>query len=85
MRTVFKNRDEVAHVWASRTQEIGKAGNVNFIGNSIYSYRWWEMARFMEIKGETIVLIRNWSYSSNTSKHMRYVWSALRGLNYRTI
>ena len=85
MRTVFKNRDEVAHVWASRTQEQGRAGNVNFIGDSIYSYRWWEMARFMEVKGETIVLMRSWNYSSNTSKHMSSVRRALRGLPYRIV
>lgn len=85
MRTVFKNKHEVSHVWASRTQEIGKAGNVNFVGNSIYSYRWWEMARFMEVKGETIVLMRNWSYSNETSKHMSAVRGALRGLPYRIV
>src|SRR5690554_4601425 len=85
MRHVFKNNAECAHVWASRNQGDGRAGNVNFIGDSIYSYRWWEMARFMEIKGETIVLMRNWSYSSNTSKHMNYVIGALRGLNYRIV
>lgn len=85
MRKVFKNRHEVAHVWASRSQEQGKAGNVNFIGDSIYSYRWWEMARFMEVKGETIVLMRNWNYSSNTAKHMSSVHGALRGLPYRIV
>lgn len=85
MRKVFKNRDEVAHIWASRTQEEGRAGNVNFRGDSIYSYRWWEMARFMEVKGETIVLMRNWNYSSSTSKHMSSVHGALRGLPYRIV
>jgi hypothetical protein len=85
MRHVFKNSAECAHIWASRSQEDGKAGNVNFKGDSIYSYRWWEMARFIEIKGETIVLMRSWSYSGNTSKHMNYVSEALRGLNYRIV
>src|SRR5690606_23612232 len=65
--------------------EDGRAGNINFVGDSIYSYEWWEMARFIEVKGETIVLMRNWTYSSETSKHMRYVNGALRGLNYRIV
>ena len=85
MRTVFKNRYECAHVWASRSQQSGRASSINFVGDSIYSYGWWEMARIMEVKNETIVLIRNWNYSSSTSKHMGAVWSALRGLPYRII
>lgn len=85
MRTVFKNRHEVAHVWASRQQEIGRAGNVNFKGDSIYSYQWWEMARFMEVKGETIVLMRSWNYSNETAKHMSAVHGALRGLPYKIV
>lgn len=85
MRKVFKSAAECAHIWASRSQDEGRSGNVSFRGDSIYSYRWWEMARFIEVKGQTIVLMRNWSYSSNTSKHMNYVLQALRGLNYRMI
>lgn len=83
MRTKLRNHSEVAHVWASRSQEVGDAGNMSFRGDSIYSYGWWEMARFMEVKGETIVLMRNWNYSNSTAKHLGYVGRALRGLGYR--
>lgn len=85
MRKVFKNRHEVAHVWASRSQDEGRAGNVHFRDGKIYSYGWWEMARFMEVHGETIVLMRSWSYSSETAKHMNSISAALRGLNYRIV
>ena len=85
MRHVFRNSAECAHVWASRSQDDGRAGNVTFKNDSIYSYGWWEMARFIEVKGQTIVLMRNWSYSSETSKHMNYVHGALRGLSYEIV
>lgn len=85
MRTKLKNHREVAHVWASRNQDYGECSTMSFRGDSIYSYHWWEMARFMEVKGQKIVLIRDWSYSNSTSKHLNYVRGALRGLDYKMV
>lgn len=80
MRTVFKNHGEVCHVWASRSQNHGRYGNINFEGDSIYSYGWWEMARlFITKSGKKYVIMRNWTYSSSTGKHMSHVRGALRG------
>jgi hypothetical protein len=86
MRKVFSSHGEVCHVWASRSQEEGTSGNISFRGDSIYSYHWWEMARFYETKsGKRYVFIRDRSYSSSTGKHMGHVrgaippgWEAIR-------
>ena len=76
MKKVFKNHSEVCHVWASQSQESGSASNINFNNESIYSYGWWIMAKF--INNDT-VLIRNWSYSSSTGKHLTHVHRSLAG------
>jgi hypothetical protein len=67
MKKVFKNHAEVCHVYASRSQETGTAGNVSFKGNIILSYHWWPMANFVN---DNTILIVNHSYSSSTSKHL---------------
>ena len=82
MKTVFSSSSEVCHVWASRSQEAGRAGNVSFRGNTIYSYDWWPMARFLPDKN--IVLMRSWSYSNSTSSHLNYVRRAIPD-NYEVI
>ena len=38
MRKVLKNHDEVAHFWANKVQNGGKASNMFFEGDIIYSY-----------------------------------------------
>jgi len=78
MRTSFRNHNEVCHVWASRSQDYGCSGNIEFKGDSIYSYRWWEMARFYETKsGKKYCFIRSYAYSSSTGRHMSYVKGAI--------
>jgi len=78
MKKVFSSHSEVAHVWASRTQEFGTAGNVSFQGDKILSYHWWTMAQFYVTKsGKKYVFIRNWSYSSSTGKHLGIVQRAI--------
>jgi len=86
MKKVFSNHSEVCHVWASQTQEQGTAGNISFRDDSIFSYHWWEMARFYTTKsGKKYLFIRSWSYSNSTSKHLSHVRRALHGHNYETI
>jgi len=78
MKKVFSSHSEVAHVWAQQEQEEGRAGNVSFKNETIYSYDWWPMAKFVR---HDLVLIRDWSYSKSTSKHLGYVKHATRHIN----
>ena len=76
MRRVFKNYDEVCHVWAQQTQSQGRAGNIFFEGKSIYSYgRHFEMARFVDTE---TVFITSRGYSVSTAKHLSLVRRAVR-------
>lgn len=69
MKTVFSNSYDVMHVFAQRIQSRGKSSNVFFENDSIYSYGYhYELARFIEINGETCILIDNRGYSVTTSK-----------------
>ena len=78
MKTVFSSHSEVAHVWASQSQQHGTAGNISFNGASILSYHWWEMATLYTDKtGKQYCFIRNWSYSNSTSKHLLHVRRAV--------
>lgn len=79
MKTVFSSNSECAHVWAQQTQEKGRTNNnINFRGDSIYSYGHWKMARFVVYN---VVFMRDWSYSITTSKHMSHVRHAISGGN----
>ena len=71
MKKTFSSHSEVCHVWASQSQETGSAGNITFDKDTIYSYGYWPMARF--IPNKNIVLIRNWPYSNSTAKHLNHV------------
>jgi len=78
MKTVFNSTSEVCHVFAQRIQTEGRAGNVFFRNDKIYSYGYhYELARFFENKnGETAILINNEGYSSSTGKHISIIISA---------
>ncbi len=75
MRTVLRSHNEVCHVWASRTQENGGSGNINFRGNTIFSYGHWSMASFVD--DSDIVLYRDDTYSISTSRHQCFVRRAI--------
>lgn len=38
MRKTLSDRSEVAHYWANKVQPEGKAGNMFYVGDKIYSY-----------------------------------------------
>lgn len=78
MKKVFGSIGEVCHIFAQRVQTSGRAGNVFFKGNVIYSYGYhYELARFFQnAKNETAILINDRGYSSTTGKHISYVTSA---------
>ena len=80
MRRVFKNYDEVCHVWAQQTQSQGRAGNIFFEGKSIYSYgRHFEMARFID---NATVFITTRRYSVSTTNHLSRVQ---RAVSHKTV
>lgn len=74
MKKVFSSNSELAHVWAQQIQDYGTANNMTFKKDTIYSYGYWPMAKFM---GPDVVLFRNWVYSSSTGRHMDLTRSAL--------
>lgn len=70
---------EVAHLWAAQypEQEWARCSNLSYSGNTISSYGWWPMA---VIQPDGVVLVRNWTYSSSTSKHMSCMRQAINHL-----
>jgi hypothetical protein len=78
MKTVFSSTSEVCHVFAQRVQTEGRAGNVFFEGNVIYSYGYhYELARFFQgANNQTAILINDRGYSVSTAKHIGRVRAA---------
>jgi hypothetical protein len=77
MKKVFASIPDVAHKFAERSQPEGRCGNVFFYGDKIYSYgRHYCIGEFLEVNGETCILIDNRGYSSSTQDHIRIVRNA---------
>lgn len=75
MKKVFSSNSDVAHIFAQRTQDEGRAGNIFFEGDTIYSYGYhFPIARFID--GQKVLFTLD-SYSTSTSKHIGIVSSAL--------
>jgi hypothetical protein len=76
MKTVFSNAQDCVHAFAQRQTPQGRAGNVFFYGDKIYSYGYhYLLAEFIDDK---TILINDSGYSSTTSKHISYVISGTR-------
>lgn len=88
MKTVVTN-EQVAHLWANKSQDHARTGNSNFYfnGPTLYSYRdSWPLAVHTDWKdadGAPIVLMNDDSYSVTTSRHKSHTMRALRGLPVR--
>jgi hypothetical protein len=85
MRTVFSSNNEAAHIWASQSQNSGRAGNVFFENGVIYSYgRHFPVARFASEYAPSehgyIVLFTNRGYSNSTGKHKSLIRRAIPNL-----
>jgi hypothetical protein len=82
MKKVISSHSEVAHVWASRTQDEGKANRMFFRGDTIYSYgTHFPIAKFHTTPdGKTVVLFTYDKYSISTSKHISHVHQAINHL-----
>ena len=77
MKKVFSSHNEAAHIWASQSQNEGRAGNIEFEGQTIYSYgRHFPVARFAPEYGN-IVLFTSRGYSSSTGKHKGIIRAAI--------
>ena len=75
MRTVLKNHSEVSHYWANKIQPQGKACNMFFEGDIIYSYGYhFPMAKHIN---DNLILFTSKGYSVSTSKHLGITRSAI--------
>lgn len=79
METKFSN-SELVHKFAERSQSNGESCNMFFRNtNEIYSYGYhYLLGKFLDINGETCILIDNRGYSSTTSKHISLLRQATR-------
>jgi hypothetical protein len=85
MKTVFSNHSEVCHVWANNTDlnAIGRASNIFFEGDKIYSYgKHFILAKRFIHEGRVITFLNAKSYSNSTSKHQNHLRKAVNGLNF---
>lgn len=68
MKTVFSNHHEVCHKFNEQSQEYGRASNIFFEGDRIYSYGYhYLMAQFLTPQ---LIVINDTGYSMSTSKHI---------------
>jgi hypothetical protein len=75
MRITLANHSEVAHYWANRVQPEGRAGNMFFEGEDIYSYgTHFKIASFVK---HDVVFFNSKSYSVSTSKHQSLTRAAI--------
>lgn len=81
IKQVFSSNAQLCHVWASETQETGRANNVFFNSSEIYSYGYHFLAAkiYTNERGEKFALMNECRYSVSTAKHLRDIRSALIG------
>ncbi len=78
MRKILRNSSEVFHFWANKVQSEGRAGNVFFDGDKVYSYgSHFCIARHLPTGA---VAFTTRSYSPTTSGHVSEARSAARHL-----
>ena len=76
MKRVFNTASEVTHLWANQVQADARCRNAKFDGTQFYSYSTVIADIHTNVRGEELVLICNYNYSSTTSNHKRDVASA---------
>ena len=68
MKTVFSSHSDVCHKFNEQSQEHGRAGNIFFEGNKIYSYGYhYLLGQFIS---PDLILINDQGYSHSTAKHI---------------
>jgi len=89
MKTVV-NSQQVAHLWANRSQRGARNGksSIYFSDEVIYSYRdSWPLAVFTpwrDADGAHVVVINTQHYGNTTTRHLSHVRDSLRGHNVVT-
>lgn len=89
MKTVV-NSQQVAHLWANRSQRGARNGKGSFYFSDevIYSYRnSWPLAVFTpwrDANGAHVVVINTQHYGNTTTRHLSHVRDSLRGHNVVT-
>jgi hypothetical protein len=77
MRKILSNSSEVFHFWANKVQSEGRAGNVFFDSDKVYSYgSHFCIARHLP---NGVVAFTTRSYSNSTAKH---IYGAMRAANH---
>lgn len=76
MKQVFQNHSQVCHAFNLQNQERGRAGNIFFEGNKIYSYGYHYLLG--EFISPITILINNKGYSNSTAKHIAILTDATR-------
>jgi hypothetical protein len=76
MKKAFKNHSDVCHKFNEQSQSEGRAGNIFFEGNKIYSYGYHYLLG--EFISPNTILINNKGYSNSTSKHINILEQATR-------
>ena len=75
MRNVLKNHSEVAHFWANKVQPSGKACNMFYDDDIIYSYGYhFPIAKHIN---NNLILFTSKGYSSSTGKHKNITISSI--------
>ena len=79
MKKVFSSHSKLDHAWANESQNEGRASNMFFKGNIIYSYgHHYEIARFIDApNGQKVCFINQNGYSNSTTKHTIHVSRAI--------
>lgn len=81
-KTVFSSHSQLAHVWAQGEHPRGKAGNMFFEGERIYSWgTHYLAARLITLEsGRMAALVNEYRYSVSTGQHLGHIYNALHGL-----
>src|SRR5690606_8509793 len=80
-KQVFARSIEVAHIWASESQNSGRnpSGNIYFDGPTIYSYGpHYALAHIYHARGGRVVVLNDHGYSMTTQGHRCDVRAAVR-------
>lgn len=81
MKTVFSSNSQLCHVWANQSQDRGKANNMFFEDNVVYSYGYHYPAGVIHnTKYGAFALINSTFYSPTTSQHTSNASRACYGL-----
>jgi hypothetical protein len=76
MKKIFSSRSAVCHKFNEQSQSEGRAGNIFFDTDTIYSYGYhYVLGQFISPE---IIIINNTGYSNTTSKHIGILKSATR-------